>query len=160
MRLFLAAGLSPRHTRSFMSIAFLAGAAAIAGCATITKGTSQSIAIVTPNAPGATCTLTSDALGSRTVTTPATVAVEKSKDNINVVCKKACFQDGAGVVVSGTEAMTAGNIIAGGVIGLGVDAASGALNKYAAETQIHMTPIPGCGASAPTPMASAPARRK
>ena len=43
----------------------------LAGCATITKGTSQSIAILTPGVTGATCTLTSDAMGSRTVTTPA-----------------------------------------------------------------------------------------
>ncbi len=136
-------------------IGVLAAVLVLAGCATITKGTSQSIAIVTPNAPGATCTLSSEAHGSRTVTTPATFVVEKSKDNINVVCKKACFQDGAGVVISGTEAMTAGNIIAGGVIGLGVDAASGALNKYSAETQIHMTPIPGCGGTnTPGPMAA------
>ena len=50
--------------------------------------------------------------------------------------------------------MTAGNIIAGGVVGLGIDAASGALNKYAAETQVHMTPIPGCGGSSPVATSS------
>lgn len=88
-------------------------------------------------------------MSSMTVVTPGTVSVEKSKENINVVCRKACYQDGASVVVSGTEAMTAGNIIAGGVVGLGIDAASGALNKYAAETQVHMAPIPGCGAGGP-----------
>ena len=127
----------------------------LAGCATITKGTSQSIAIVTPGVTGATCTLTSEAHGSRVVSTPATLVVEKSKDNINVVCKKACYNDGAGVVVSGTEAMAAGNIIVGGPIGLGIDAVSGALNKYTAETQIAMAPIPGCGAT-PAPSAAAP----
>lgn len=131
-----------------MRIVVLAALCALAqsGCATITKGTSQSIAVITPNAPGASCTLTSEATGSRTLVTPATVTVEKSKDNINVVCKKACYQDGVGVVVSNTEAMAAGNIIAGGFIGLGVDAVSGAMNKYAAETSIHMAPLPGCRA--------------
>ena len=63
-------------------------------------------------ASGASCTLTSEATGSRTLVTPATVVVEKSKDNINVVCKKACVQAGVGVVVSNAEAMAAGNIIA------------------------------------------------
>ena len=130
---------------------------AVAGCATITKGTSQSIAVVTPAAPGATCTLSSPAMSSMTLVTPGTVSVEKSKENINVACKKACFSDGAGVIVSGTEAMAAGNIIVGGPIGLGIDAASGALNKYAAETQVHMAPIPGCGG--PSPVATSSPRR-
>ncbi len=131
-----------------MRIVIFAAFVALAqcGCATLTKGTTQSVAIITPNAPGASCTLTSEATGSRTLVTPATVVVEKSKDNINVVCKKACYQDGVGVVVSNTEAMAAGNIIAGGFIGLGIDAASGAMNKYAAETSIHMAPKPGCKA--------------
>ena len=50
------------------------------------------------------------------------------------------------MVVSNTEAMAAGNIIAGGFIGLGIHAASGSMNKYAAETSIHMAPKPGCKA--------------
>jgi hypothetical protein len=44
--------------------------------------------------------------------------------------------------------MVAGNIILGGVIGLGVDAVSGAMNKYTPEIQVAMTPMPGCGAPA------------
>ena len=70
---------------------------AVAGCATITKGTSQSIAIVTPTAPGATCTLTSPAMSPMILVSPGAVSVEKSKENINVVCRKACFSDGAAV---------------------------------------------------------------
>ena len=129
---------------------WLAALAALAqtGCATLTKGTNQSIAIVTPNASGASCTLSSEVVGSRTVVTPASLVVDKSKDNINVRCTKACFEDGVGIVVSNTEAMAAGNIIAGGPLGLGIDAVSGAMNKYAAETSIHMAPLPGCKARA------------
>jgi hypothetical protein len=37
---------------------------------------------------------------------------------------------GVGTLASSVEAMTAGNILVGGVIGLGVDPASGAINKY------------------------------
>jgi hypothetical protein len=40
-------------------------------------------------------------------------------DNIAVRCSKECFQDGTGVVVSSMEAMTAGNLLVGGIIGLG-----------------------------------------
>ncbi len=50
----------------------------LTGCATITKGTTQNIAINTPGAPGSNCTLTSAAVGSKTVVTPATLIVDKS----------------------------------------------------------------------------------
>ena len=114
------------------------------GCATITKGTTQVIAVNTHGTTGAQCTLTSSAVGMKTVTTPATLTVEKGMDSITVRCTKECFQDGAGIIASNTEAMTAGNIIAGGPIGLGVDAATGAMNKYSPDTTIPMVPIPGC----------------
>lgn len=116
-------------------------------CATIVKGTTQTIAINTPGVPAARCQLRSGAIGTVEVVTPATVTLEKSQENITVRCSKQCYQDGAGVVTSFTEGMAAGNIIAGGVIGLGVDAATGAMNKYAPETIIVMVPIQGCRAS-------------
>jgi len=40
--------------------------------------------------------------------------------------------------------MAAGNVVIGGVIGLGVDAATGAMNKYADRTSILMVPVQGC----------------
>jgi hypothetical protein len=116
-------------------------------CATIVKGTTQTIAINTPGAAGARCQLRSGAIGTVDVVTPATVTLEKSQENITVRCTKECFQDGAGIVTSFTEGLAAGNIIAGGVIGLGIDAASGAMNKYAPETMVIMTPIQGCRAT-------------
>lgn len=117
---------------------------ALAGCATIVKGTTQAIAVTTPGVPGAQCTLTSPSIGTRIVTTPATLTLEKSSDHITVICRKECYQDGTGIIASHTESMAAGNIIAGGVIGLGVDAMSGAMNRYNVENQFAMVPIPGC----------------
>lgn len=122
----------------------LLSAAALAGCATIVKGTTQSIALNTPGAPGAQCTLQSPTIGTKVVTTPATLSVDKGADNIAVTCKKSCYQDGVGLIASGTETMTAGNILVGGVVGLGVDAASGAMNKYNTDNQVAMVPIQGC----------------
>jgi hypothetical protein len=128
-------------------VAAVAGSVVAAGgCATIVKGTTQQVSIVTPNAPGAECTLVSDGIGSKVVTTPATVVLDKSQHSIAVTCKKRCFQDGTGIIASHTEAMAAGNIVAGGIIGLGVDAASGAMNRYTAENQIAMVPVAGCKA--------------
>lgn len=117
---------------------------AFGGCATITKGTTQAITLDTPGAPGAKCTLVSDGIGTKIVQTPATLTLDKSQSSISVTCKKECFQDGVGIIASNTETMTAGNLLLGGVIGLGVDAASGAMNKYNANNQIAMVPQPGC----------------
>lgn len=122
-----------------LSIAVISG-----GCATITKGTTQAVTLDTPGAPGAECTLVSDGIGTKIVRTPATLTLDKSQSSISVTCKKPCFQDGVGIIASNTETMTAGNLLLGGVIGLGVDAASGAMNKYNANNQIAMVPIPGC----------------
>jgi hypothetical protein len=116
------------------------------GCATITKGTTQTVVVNTPSVQGATCTLVSSTIGAQTVVTPAAVNLKKGGDNIAVHCSKECYQDGASVIPSNFEGMSAGNIILGGVIGLGVDAASGAMNNYAPEVQVVMTPVPGCGA--------------
>jgi hypothetical protein len=117
---------------------------ALCGCATIVKGTTQSIAVTTPGVPSAECTLTSSAIGTKVVTTPATLTLEKASDHITVVCRKECYQDGTGIIASHTETMAAGNLIAGGVIGLGVDAMTGAMNRYNVENQFAMVPIQGC----------------
>ncbi len=117
-------------------------------CASITKGTTQSISLDTPGAPGASCTLTSEGIGTKVVATPATLVLDKSQHNVAVTCKKECYQDGVGIISSSTETMTAGNILVGGVVGLAVDAASGAMNKYNEANQIAMVPIAGCKAKA------------
>ncbi len=118
----------------------------LSGCATITKGTSQVISLDTPGAPGAECVLTSSSIGTKKVTTPANLSLPKGSDNITVRCEKRCFQPGIGVISSNVEGMTAGNVILGGVIGLGVDAATGAMNKYNTNNQVLMTRVPGCRA--------------
>jgi hypothetical protein len=131
-----------------MRIIFSAALLAVvmAGCASITKGTNQSVSLDTPGAPGATCTLTSEAIGTKVVQTPVAMVLDKSQHNITVNCKKECFQDAVGLIPTSTEAMAAGNVIAGGVVGLAVDAATGAMNKYNDSNQIAMIPIAGCKA--------------
>jgi hypothetical protein len=126
----------------------LAVAAFVAACATITRGTTQTVTLDTPGVVGAKCTLTSSAVGTKAVVTPATVTLEKGQDAVAVHCSKECYQDGKGTIASNIEGMTAGNLVVGGVIGLGVDAATGAMNKYNPDTQIVMVPIQGCRARA------------
>jgi hypothetical protein len=114
----------------------------LAGCATITKGTTQQVSLETPGYAGAECTLRSEAIGTRTVITPTVLELPKSRDNIAVQCRAGCMV-GTGVIQSNLEGMTAGNILLGGVIGIGVDAATGAMNKYSNNNQVVLSPGPG-----------------
>ena len=118
--------------------------ALLTGCATLAEGTSQAIYIETPDHAGAQCVLTSKEIGTRTVNTPATIELPKSKHDIAVSCKQGCYT-GAAIIGSHFEGATAGNIVLGGAIGVGVDAMTGAMNTYDARTQIVLSKSASCG---------------
>src|SRR4051794_33644828 len=120
----------------------------LGGCATITKGTTQSVAIDTPGVPGATCTISTQS-GPQMVTTPGTIVLTKGSTALPIQCTKECYLMGSSVIPSNTEAMAAGNVVFGGLIGLGVDAASGAMNKYPDVVTVAMTPDQTCQQPAP-----------
>lgn len=124
--------------------AVLALALVLVGCATITKGTTQTIAVDTPGAPGATCTIQTQS-GPRVLTTPGNVTLDKGSAALPITCTKECYVMGSSMIPSNTESMAAGNVILGGVIGLGVDAATGAMNKYPDLVTVAMVPDPACG---------------
>lgn len=134
----------------------LIGLAALTGCATLVKGTTQLVSVSTPGVTGATCTLTNRANSPRTLVTPAKIVLEKSAENVAVTCTKECYQDAVGVIASGAEVMTAGNVLVGGVVGLGVDAATGAMNKYTEDNQFTMVPIQGCRTKAGEKVSASP----
>lgn len=133
-------------------------------CATIVKGTEQQVSIATPGVQGgAMCTLTSPAVGTRTVQTPGILILPKSRHNVAVSCVAQCYNNGVGILASEVEYMTVGNVLFGGLIGLGVDAASGAMNKYQPGVEIAMTPVPNCGRPGKArgvPMANTPLPQK
>jgi hypothetical protein len=116
----------------------------LAGCSTLTTGTTQAVSLVTPGADGANCELTSPEVGTINVVTPAQVMLSKSQHSVKVMCRKECFTDGQGIINSNFEEMTAGNILVGGVVGVVVDASSGAMNKYDPHVQIAMHRVNGC----------------
>lgn len=128
-----------------VALAILAGA-----CATITKGTSQTVAIDTPGVPGAMCTIQTQS-GPQGVTTPGSVVLTKGSNALPIQCTKECYITGSSIIPSGTEAMAAGNVVFGGIIGLGVDAASGAMNKYPDIVTVAMTADPKCEPAKPAP---------
>ncbi len=118
----------------------LASAGMLFGCATIVEGTNQTVTVTTAPS-GAMCELKQDGQTVAVVNpTPGSVMVEKSKDNISVTCNKDGYQGGGASLASEFQGMTFGNILFGGIIGLAVDAASGAMHEY--KPSVHVTLIP------------------
>jgi hypothetical protein len=125
--------------RLLLCVAAVVVATQLGACASIVEGSTQSVLVTTPGVSDATCTLTSPEIGSQVVRTPGSVSLSKSKHDVQVACAKEGYNDGAGTIPSNFEGMTLGNILLGGVIGVGIDAASGAMHKYAPSVAIAMT---------------------
>lgn len=109
-------------------------------CSTIVEGTDQSVTVITEPA-GAECTLERNGVAIAVINpTPGTVQVDKSSDNIGILCTREEHQDSAGALSSTFESMTFGNILFGGIIGVAIDASSGAMNQYPDSVTIVMIP--------------------
>ena len=114
-------------------ISFLVGlvlSIAVSGCATITSGGFQTIDIRT-EPEGADCRFSRDGNAvARVSPTPGPILVGKSAGSISVLCRKNGYEDTTGTIGSGFQPMTLGNILLGGIIGVVVDASTGAMTKY------------------------------
>lgn len=104
------------------------------GCASIVSGQNQSVSVETRSKQGeavmsANCKLSNNK-GTWFVTSPGSVTVRRSYEDLLINCEKTNQEPGLASVKSSTKAMAFGNIIFGGVIGAGVDVASGAAYDY------------------------------
>ncbi len=104
------------------------------GCASIVSGQNQSVSVETRGKQGeavmsANCKLSNNK-GTWFVTSPGSVTVRRSYEDLLIDCEKENQAPGLASVKSSTKAMAFGNIIFGGVIGAGVDVASGAAYDY------------------------------
>ncbi len=101
-----------------------------AGCATITTGGFQTISIKT-EPEGADCRFFHDGnLVARVNPTPGPILVGKTSGSISVLCRKYGYVDTAGAIGSGFQPMTLGNILLGGLVGIVIDASTGAMTQY------------------------------
>jgi len=118
----------------------------VAGCATITKGTDDLVTIDTkPN--GAQCALFTDNEQIAVINpTPGSIEVPKSKEDLSVRCEKDGYFPTEGVIESSFQAITIGNVLFGGLIGVAIDAGSGAMHDY--ESGVSITLIPESFSSA------------
>ena len=122
----------------FKKIALILPCLLLSACATIIEGRSQEITINT-NPSGANCDITRNGTKIGSVTnTPASTMIEKTKYDILISCSKPGYTTATFMNHSGNEGATLGNILAGGVIGWGVDSATGSDNKYTSPVNITL----------------------
>lgn len=112
----------------------------LAGCATITQGTTQIVQIELQPA-GAICAFTREGQSLGSVTTPGSLAVKRSAQSITVLCTKEDHEDARAIMNSQLEPATAVNGLVGGVVGSAVDRASGAANRYETSLKVELTPL-------------------
>jgi hypothetical protein len=124
----------------FRAMAAIAVMVGLGGCASVISETSQTLTLDTIPS-GADCSLAKKGLViGRVNPTPGAVYVQRTRDDITVECKKDGYQTGTFINRSGLEAATIGNVILGGLVGVVVDAASGANNKYDEKMRITLAP--------------------
>lgn len=122
------------------------------GCASILSGRSQTITLST-NPPGARCEVVREGRIVGTVeNTPGAITLDKTKHDMDIVCKKEGFTEAKGFAESGTEGSTFGNILLGGVVGWGIDSAAGADNKYPDVVTVNL--VPNSAPVQPAPVAA------
>ena len=121
----------------------IAGAAACllaGGCATVTSGGFQSIDIRT-EPEGADCRFMREGdTVARVNPTPGPILIGKSAANISVLCRKSGYEELSGTIGSGFQPMTLGNIVLGGLIGVVIDASTGAMMKYPESVTFLLVP--------------------
>jgi hypothetical protein len=122
--------------RAFMLPGLFLLLAASAGCATIVKGTTQSI-------PVASDPSSADILvdGNLVGQTPTAIQLKRKHDHL-VTIQKVGFRPKSVAVVKNVGGAVWGNIIAGGLIGWGVDATTGAQYNLVPKTiSVQLEPL-------------------
>ena len=118
-------------------MAILASVSILSGCATIVNGRFQTVTMKTLPA-GAKCDLKNNK-GSWVVNkTPGDVKVHRSIGDMRVDCVKPGYAETRKTIPSQPKKMLAGNLVFGGLIGAGIDTASGSGFSYPSEMEVYM----------------------
>jgi hypothetical protein len=123
------------------SLAGLMAVVCLSGCASVVRGTTEKV-VINSTPPDATIRTS---LGHSCPTSPCTVEVSR-KSEFTAYAEKTGYKPGShylGTKMSGEGAAgLAGNILIGGVIGVGVDAVSGAtLDHFPNPAHITLEPV-------------------
>lgn len=101
----------------------------LSGCATIVNGRYQNVTMVT-QPQGATCVLHNNKGTWVVKSTPGTVNVHRSLEDLHISCHLPGYQTGVMTVPSHAKKMLAGNILFGGVVGAAIDSGDGSGFSY------------------------------
>lgn len=110
----------------------------LTSCASIVSGTNQSVSVDTGSVQGADCTLKNNKGKWYVSNTPGSVVVNRSYNDLLVECSKSGYPKGHTSVKSSTKGMAFGNVVFGGVVGAGVDMASGAAYDYPNDIHVQL----------------------
>lgn len=108
------------------SIFVIAAALSLAGCATITRGSNDTL-VVNSTPTGAQVKMSD---GQTCNNTPCTFKASRKSELNVLITKEGCKPQQVRVsnkVAGGGSAAMAGNVLVGGIIGAGVDASTGAM---------------------------------
>ncbi|MFA6016308.1 MAG: hypothetical protein WC742_14715 [Gallionellaceae bacterium] len=105
---------------------------ALSACASITTGSTQSVAVDTNPSKKCECKLSNDK-GVWSITSPSVTTVTKAYSPLVISCQNESGWKGTASVESTTAGAAFGNILAGGIIGGAVDMSTGAAYKYPAQ---------------------------
>lgn len=124
---------------------------AVTGCASIVDGKNQSLTVETRHKEkiitGAICKLSNNK-GTWFITSPGTATIQRSYEDLMIRCDKDGTGSGLASLESSTKAMAFGNIIFGGVIGAGIDMATGSAYDYPDSISIEMGETTAIGSQA------------
>jgi hypothetical protein len=120
----------------------LAGVIGLGACATIVSGTFQTFFVETPHLTCAACRLSDSEQGIWYLpSTPGSVTVRKGYGPLHIVCEKDGYETTIVSVDEEFAPATLGNIVLGGAIGIFVDAASSAAQRYPDKVVVWMKPL-------------------
>lgn len=112
----------------------------LSGCATVVKGRTQNLTVAT-DPPAAACELhRKGKLIGAVSPTPGNIQVDKSSADIDLSCTKPNYLKSETKVSSSFQSWTLGNAILGGLVGVVVDAGSGAAHEYQSTLTVKLIP--------------------
>lgn len=143
--------------RVFIPVTCCLSLLALSACASLVEGSTDPVRVATRPAAPSDCTLTNER-GAWSGASGTPVIVKRSRTDLHVVCTdRTTGVAGKQVVASDIEGWAFGNILLGGLIGLGVDWGTGAAYTYPGDVTVALrdaiTPHPPATATVPAPVA-------
>ncbi len=116
-------------------------AALLSSCASIMSGSGQVVTVVTPDADGASCSLTdAKARVWHIEKSPVTALVRRGDGPISVICSKEGYTNGTGLLGEGIAGASFANLLF--LPGYFIDGMTGSLQKYKSSINIEMEKLP------------------